>query len=121
LYQKRFKVSLLIKQSFNGKFKKEQAFFNKRERELYQWIEERNEFQRVSGRYRAMAVNERRRDEDSEERIERDVAEERDIYRDREVMHNINKYTGGKKKRKRINTAIPVRSPVFFIVSLTWL
>jgi hypothetical protein len=33
-----------------------------------------------------MAVNERRRDEDSEERIERDVAEERDIYRDREVM-----------------------------------
>jgi hypothetical protein len=47
-----------------------------------------------------MAVNERRRDEDSEERIERDVAEERDIYRDREVMHNINKYTGGKKKKK---------------------
>jgi hypothetical protein len=101
--------------------KKNTAFFNKRERELYQWIEERNEFQRVSGRYRAMAVNERRRDEDSEERIERDVAEERDIYRDREVMHNINKYTGGKKKKKRINSAIPVRSPVFFIVSLTWL
>ena len=74
--------------------KKNTAFFNKRERKLYQWIELRDEFQRVSGRYRDWAVNERSRYEDGEERIEREVAMGRDIYRYREERQTINKYTG---------------------------